>query len=90
MDDNRLMYIVMAATVLLVLSIMIGFSVSLDQDKSGSDEAGGEEGSYSYHVAMVGGDPSDVFWESLYEEARTAGAKVGIYAEDFGAALNED
>lgn len=90
MDDSRLMYIVMAATVLLVLSIMIGFSVSLDQDKSGSDEAGGEEGSYSYHVAMVGGDLSDVFWESLYEEARTAGAKVGIYAEDFGAALNED
>ncbi len=88
-DNNRFMYVVMAATVLLVLSIMLGFSMLLDQDRDGETD-GGEEGSYSYHVAMVSGDPSDVFWESLYGEARTAGAGAGIYVEDFGALLNED
>lgn len=36
-DNNRLMYVVMAATVLLALSIMVGFSVFLNQDR---DEIG--------------------------------------------------
>ena len=54
-DNNRFMYVVMAATVLLVLSIMLGFSMLLDQDRDGETD-GGEEGSYSYHVAMVSGD----------------------------------
>lgn len=89
-DNNRVLYIVMAAVVLLVLGIMAGFSFFLDRD--GQEGKGGEESetSYAYHVAMVRSGPSDVFWESLYKKARSAGAEAGILAEDFGESLNED
>ena len=66
-DNNRLMYVVMAATVLLALSIMVGFSVFLNQDRDGKKGDADDGQSYAYHVAMVSGDTSDVFWESLYE-----------------------
>ena len=89
-DNNRLMYVVMAATVLLALSIMVGFSVFLNQDRDGKKGDADDGQSYAYHVAMVSADTSDVFWESLYEEARSTGASAGIYAENFGALLNED
>ena len=42
-DNNRLMYVVMAATVLLVLSIMVGFRVFLNQDRDG-EQADAEDG----------------------------------------------
>lgn len=48
------------------------------------------ETTFTYHVAMISEDSSDVFWESLYKSAERAGIEADIYPEDFGAGLNEE
>lgn len=89
-NNNLIMYIVMAAIVVIFLSIMAVFNILLDQDQDESGKSTAGAASYSYHVAMISGVPSDEFWEKLYGEARKTGADLGIYAENFGADLNED
>lgn len=87
---NRFMYVVMLVTVAVTLSVMIGFNLFLDKETGGNTDLSDSAARFTYHVAMICTDSSDVFWKSLYQGALKEGAKNDIYPENFGANLNED
>ena len=91
MDNNRVMYAVMLVIVALIVAVLVGFNLYLDRRASGEEGGKAEDVSYVYHVAMISGDASDVFWESMYGEAVLAGAEAQepMYPENFGADLSE-
>ena len=90
LDNNRILYAMIAISVILVLGGMLGFSFYLNH-KAGEREVRPKDSAvYSYHVAIISENSSDIFWQSLYEGARKEGEKEGIYPENFGADLNEE
>ena len=69
-------------------AVIIGVIIWGKTEKKGVES--GEEKTYSYHVAMISTDTSDIFWDSLYAGAVRAGDEASIYPENFGAELNEE
>lgn len=79
--QKRILFIAAAAVITVIL-------IFRNTEKNG--EISGDEKSYTYHVAMISADASDIFWDSLYDEACRAGEESDIYPEDFGSELNEE
>lgn len=90
LDHDRFMYVVMVAILIVTLTVMVGFNLFLDHETGDSTEFSDHAVQYTYHVAMISMDSSDVFWKSLYKGAEKEGVKHNIYPENFGANLNED
>lgn len=82
--------ICMGAGIAAALGIGMAVSFFREQAVEGPSRETSDSRTFTYHVAMIGEDSSDVFWKSLYESARQAGMETDIYFQDFGAGLNED
>lgn len=81
---------IIAVTLILVLGMMVGVNVVLNAKLASNESAVADDTAYEYHVAMISSAPSDVFWKSIYEEAKNKGKDLGIYVENFGADLSEN
>ncbi len=80
--------ILLAAFLLMALMTAVNYNLNKRLDKSVAGVSEGEE--YKYHVAMIGSDTSDVFWNSVYKGAEDEGKNHDTYIENFGADLSED
>lgn len=81
-------FIILVTCFLMAVMTVVNYKLNRKLNESTSLTADGEE--YKYHVAMIGSDTSDVFWNSVYEGAESAGKELDTYIENFGAGLSED
>lgn len=45
---------------------------------------------YAYHIAMIGENSADVFWQSVYNGAASRGNECDIFVESFGSGLEDN
>lgn len=83
--DRRKFFVI--TLVVMVLIVMIAVNVALDQQMNFKEGNTSENDTYKYHIAMIGSNPADEFWTSVYKGAKKAGIRQECYVENFGATL---
>ncbi|MDL2295731.1 substrate-binding domain-containing protein [Lachnospiraceae bacterium OttesenSCG-928-E19] len=89
-NGKRKIYIPLLMLAIITIGVMIGLNVIQYRLLSETSGDAGENVSYEYHIAMITGNYSDIFWQSVYKEAHESGMELGMYVEDFGIELNEE
>lgn len=88
--NNRRIYRVLIVAVLLIIGMTAGSYFISQAVLHANRSTAGEQEDYRYHVAVITGNPRDVFWDTFFSAARESGEKNGILIEKFGSGLNED
>lgn len=88
--NSRKIYIIIGFAVLVILAGLLVFNIRMGRQIKDIENSIDEGNVYGQHVAMIKGNSDDVFWTSVYEGAREAGAARDCYVENFGAELSED
>lgn len=86
-ENNKKVLFFTSATTILVLAAMVMVNIFLGGKLALEQTALSDTKSYKYHVAMIGKNPSDDFWVSIYEGARKEGEEKNAYVENFGSEL---
>ena len=80
-SDNRILYVF--AAVFLVL-LIIGSTLLPSQNQADTQLE-----TYAYHIAIIGENTDDSFWNLLYRGVNKAAGEYGAIAEETGAGLSQ-
>lgn len=88
LSQNKIVYFL--GVLIVVLAVMCAANYVLNRKLLSEDTVKEENKKYKYHIAMINGDDSDIFWKDVYEGAVNAGKEYNIYIENWGADLEDD
>lgn len=83
---EKSLFVIMGCFVLLTVGIMVCFTYIFTTKELLPER----DKEYSRHYVMIGKNPKDPFWLSIYEAARKRGEEVGAYVENYGENLARD
>lgn len=88
--ENGKRFFFVMTLVAVMLAVMITVNIALERKMNIEPDAVSANDTYEYHIAMIGDNPTDAFWTSVYEEAKAVGTEIGCYVENFGVNLAKD
>lgn len=89
-NKTKIVYAIVILVVVVIVTGMMTVNIILNEKLSAKKEERGGNTIYKYHVAMIGRNPSDVFWHSVYKGAKEQGIKENVFVENFGAELSNE
>lgn len=90
MQGGRKSIVLVLAMVCLLFAGSHLANVVLQRNSIKSQNLGTESTVYDYHIAMIGSNPYDDFWVSVYQGAYERGKENGCFVENFGENLDRD
>lgn len=88
LSQNKIVYFL--GVLIVVLGVMCAANYGLSRRFLSEDIDKEENKKYKYHIAMINGDDSDIFWNDVYAGAVNAGKEYNIYIENWGTNLEDD